>query len=1816
MEVYSKYFRRLLVGNSPHIFPGVNRNVENPSNYPLLVQEMDKITQDPEQAPKIAEIVDTSEGDIFRDFDLSTFIGHFNLDPLAKTLLASAFTHVSRSDLKAKGTFLCTSWNLSLTNIKSAGVILANGKDELFSSLANAQNDEIEVSPSLLATCAVKFLEDLPKSDRNDLDSKKLAYALKHRYSKRNVAMPSEILSTLVLFDLLEMDHPLVRDIQVHGPQVTSSLGAAKEFLSKHSNQNAFESQVAAALLFMVLTPARQQYSPSLFVSAVHDPFDTVYWQTVIQDFDIKGLDISKDQFLIIFNALLPISRENPQFDIQRLWGGSWRNPQTQLSFLRSFLSCSPEELDATVIPGLRRAYDPQESSDGTEDVIKHAEIAQRDAMISLDAVTAIYDLLVRPDELPSREEHILLAETVGKKDAFFLCSSIGIQKPWSEGQQYFMKSLLNIFLKDDRPDAAYVLHTLWKQDKHWVATNLIETHMKDPLELEVILDRAQKHDWLDDLFTLLNGFGLDLAALAHRKDYLNLNRWAEDKLAHDPNALVSALSKFLVLKAQDELRTARDEQPVPCTVSLSLGTVRCMLVMLDDHMIDRNELKALQRQCLQAYPRLIVDNEGLNQDLDVDCRESNRLSRSADQEMQDLYKRMYNGELKVENILEYLQECKASKDLAKLDIFACMVHGLFDEFSCFGEYPLGPLATTAVLFGGIMSVGLITDLALRVGQEMILDSIRDYPQEASMYKFGLQALLHILERLREPEWSDYCSQLVQIPGLRGTEPYRIALQILTERGTYRVNGDDANTNGMADGLPNGDIDSFLSSDTIPQFKSISAESASAFDEPDEDTQEKVVFFFNNVSEQNLKSRLIQLQDALQDIHPQWFASFLVDGRAKVEPNYQPLYLDILSLLGNKTLWNEVLRETYLSVKKLLNAESTMQSASERKNLKNLSIWLGCLTIARDKPIKHKHISFLDLLIEGYETQRLNLVIPFTCNVLVQGAKSVVFKPPNPWVVEIMAALLELYMHFDIKLNHKFEIEVLFKEFGSTMSPGSESDNIRNRPPHDETLSSALLPDGLDGFEDMSLGSINRTARNPRFELDSISSTLPDLESVLVFPPATGSSANQAKLRDIVQEAVKRAILEIIAPVVERSVTIATIATRALIHKDFARESDEDRVRRSAQQMVRQLSGSLALVTCKEPLKMSMTNYIRMAQAESPDQAFPEGAILMCVNDNLDTACNIVEKQAEERSMPEIEGHIEEEIDSRRQHRINNPNESFQDPAFSHWSTFIPEPYKQSFNGLNQEQMAIYLDFARQSRGPASHGQSASADSGRQLPDVLQDAFASVPNVHTPAADLSIPPQAQQQQPQQAGRMLPPAIPSSLPPSQLNGYMNLGAVQDRLQDLLGDISRLIKVNPDKSVNEIQNDLPAVVEDLNQAWDLIASSPDSVAMGCAEEICKAIYGESMTRLEVEIFVHLLGRLCQIYPNIRKEVAVWATSQSEMKLLNVDVTVALVKAEIMPLKQVDASVAGLLYHRTEGAVDFLSDIMDALLLNEHPIALRADFARSLGALGQWLLENPNHQSATDFVQKLKAWGVRQVDDSRPDERSLIKKHQFQYIFAEWSAICNAYPKAPTDQVFTAFIFQLHQKQLLNSEEDMAVFLRLCVDEALETYLLAAIDTDGSSTEAFFKVDWLARLIVLLVRNQGKQDGAVRLDKAAYMNSILAVITLIINNHQVIHGERFNQRVFFRLLSSILCDWHDFGREGYEQDRDMLLVFAENFKALPPRLFPAFTYSWLMLISHRLFMPSLLKLGNDEVSFTLPLPPILSVLTIRRAGNRSPR
>jgi CCR4-NOT transcription complex subunit 1 len=107
MELFTTYFRRLLQSNASTIFPGSARAPaagDGAGSYQLLLEEVQKLSREPQQADKIAQSLDTNEGDLFRDFDLAAFSDHFHLDPVAKIALLQSCRTTSKADLRAKGT--------------------------------------------------------------------------------------------------------------------------------------------------------------------------------------------------------------------------------------------------------------------------------------------------------------------------------------------------------------------------------------------------------------------------------------------------------------------------------------------------------------------------------------------------------------------------------------------------------------------------------------------------------------------------------------------------------------------------------------------------------------------------------------------------------------------------------------------------------------------------------------------------------------------------------------------------------------------------------------------------------------------------------------------------------------------------------------------------------------------------------------------------------------------------------------------------------------------------------------------------------------------------------------------------------------------------------------------------------------------------------------------------------------------------------------------------------------------------------------------------------------------------------------------------------------------------------------------------------------------------------------------------------------------------------------------------------------------------------------------------------------------------------
>ena len=78
--------------------------------------------------------------------------------------------------------------------------------------------------------------------------------------------------------------------------------------------------------------------------------------------------------------------------------------------------------------------------------------------------------------------------------------------------------------------------------------------------------------------------------------------------------------------------------------------------------------------------------------------------------------------------------------------------------------------------------------------------------------------------------------------------------------------------------------------------------------------------------------------------------------------------------------------------------------------------------------------------------------------------------------------------------------------------------------------------------------------------------------------------------------------------------------------------------------MVSNLAGSLALVTCKDPLRLSISNHMRSlltsampANAPSEAAALLEQAVAVSASENLELGCMLIEKAAPEKAMRDID---------------------------------------------------------------------------------------------------------------------------------------------------------------------------------------------------------------------------------------------------------------------------------------------------------------------------------------------------------------------------------------------------------------------------------------------------------------------------------------------------------------------------------------------------------------------------------------------------
>ncbi|KAK1578369.1 hypothetical protein Q3G72_029758 [Acer saccharum] len=551
---------------------------------------------------------------------------------------------------------------------------------------------------------------------------------------------------------------------------------------------------------------------------------------------------------------------------------------------------------------------------------------------------------------------------------------------------------------------------------------------------------------------------------------------------------------------------------------------------------------------------------------------------------------------------------------------------------------------------------------------------------------------------------------------------------------------------------------------------------------PASDVQDKILFMINNISTLNIDAKAKEFTEILSEQYYPWFAQYMVMKRASIEPNFHDLYLKFLDKVNSKALNKEIVKAAYENCKVLLRSELIKSSSEERSLLKNLGSWLGKFTIGRNQVLRARELDPKSLIIEAYEKGLMIAIVPFTSKILEPCQSSIAYRPPNPWTMAILSLLVEIYTLPNLKMNLKFDIEVLFKNLGVDMKNVKPTSLLKDRVREVEgnpdfsnkdivasqtqavtEINSGIIPalnrvdlqpeivnsshpgghfkvlpqyaGGLNLasgqlMEDEKMAALGLSDRLPSgqvapsqspYSLGQIPSPIPNIGSHIILNQKL-SALGLHYFQSVIPSAIERAVKEVMSPVVQRSVAIAIQTTKELVLKDYAMEPDETRIYNAAHLMVASLAGSLAHVTCKEPLRASISSQLRISfQSRTIPNEVLEQAVPLIMNDNLDLGCAVIEHAATEKALQSIDGEIAQPLSQRKKHRESVGPPFYDASVYTQGSMgVLSEALRPRPGHLSHSQQRVYEDFVRfpwqNQPGQSSNGVSAGGSASSGLP--------------------------------------------------------------------------------------------------------------------------------------------------------------------------------------------------------------------------------------------------------------------------------------------------------------------------------------------------------------------------------------------------------------------------------------------------------------------------------------------------------------------
>jgi CCR4-NOT transcription complex subunit 1 len=1023
----------------------------------------------------------------------------------------------------------------------------------------------------------------------------------------------------------------------------------------------------------------------------------------------------------------------------------------------------------------------------------------------------------------------------------------------------------------------------------------------------------------------------------------------------------------------------------------------------------------------------------------------------------------------------------------------------------------------------------------------------------------------------------------------------------------------------------------------------VNARAGTNLELPEQRVQDTINFVLNNMTEGNLDQKLPELKAALSEKDLPYLAHYLVAKRASVELNNHVLYMAFIERIGIKVFYQCVLAETYHNVKALFQSDLIRTQSSERSLLKNLGSWLGSLTLAKNRPILYRDLNMKQLVLDAYERGLLIAVMPFVAKVLDATKHSRVFKPSQPWVGALLSLLCELHGVPELKLNLKFEVEVLFRNLNINLHDVQKTTLLHNRQPDPsgpditpKNLSATSPGVGVAQPGDTASGGIfpgRPTQPYPNAqslpEQTSEEDSKPDPPQLDTMIPNLSAYVNvninlplfqqQQHLQRFVPVAIDRAIREIISPVVERSVTIACITTRELILKDLATEPDENNIRKAGHLMVQNLAGSLALVTCKDPLRVSMGNHLRTLLMANMHQQPTEGnhveqVVQFVSADNLELGCNIIEKAATDKAVRDIDDQLKPALTVRRKQReAGQPFYDQQQMMGRMYPASLPEFLHPKAGGVHPAQMRVYEDFARARQAPSLQqnrpgtGPNPTPHNPTQPQGAQPATNTAAPAQSNASAETGTAPQQPAQTPTQQPAQQPPAQQATTAPAAVESLTTQQALE-HYNLIMSKVDQLVQLNPQASLVSLgaEHEIHALLRQIQQVVALSAPNREEVAVACAQKAFRQMYdnpfGEGDAQgLHADVQRAALVCLRDLSPKVVKELTQWLLFSEDERKLNQQIVLGLLRNQLIVVADYAVTLAKLMDNgRCAPAVEFAQTLVRTLVVEEKVVSSTEfsallDVLNSLVQYGEnpsaelsQLLEDVRCVSASSGVHAKERRRLRERTARNDKERQGVPpglSEKVLALFEEWLEICD-YGRAVNnnDKVYAQFISQLQQQGMVKGDDTTDHFFRTMVELAIEN----SIEVNQASVAIvnFDAVDAFSKLVVLLVKYLADPvNPSNTMTRVVLLNKVLAVIARVLLRDCDTRQAVNHQRPYFRLFSNLFVDLNAADPVLDSINLQVLGFFSNTLHSLQPSRVPGFTFAWLELISHRMFMPKLL-------------------------------